>query len=94
MIATEKDLVRIAVEVKTFIGLSDLHALENAVGQFAFYRSLMTRVDPERQLYLAVPQSVREGLLQEPIARPVLEDLNITVLAFDPTREVITTWKV
>lgn len=93
IIAAEKDTVRIAVEIKTFLALSELQALEAAVGQYAFYRSLLSRVDPERQLYLAVPQAIMDGLLQEPIARPVLEDLAIALVAFDPAREVITVWK-
>lgn len=34
-----------------------------------------------------------EGLLQEPIARPVPEDLAISLMAYDPEQEVITAWK-
>jgi hypothetical protein len=30
--------------------------------------------------------------LDEPIARPVLEDLAVACLAFDPRQEVIVTW--
>jgi hypothetical protein len=30
--------------------------------------------------------------LNEPIARPVLEDLAVACLAFDPRQEVIITW--
>jgi hypothetical protein len=93
IIAAEKDALRIAVEIKTFLALSELHALESAVGQYAFYRSLLIRADPERQLFLAVPQIIMDGLLQEPIARPVLEDLAIALFAFDPVQEVITSWK-
>jgi hypothetical protein len=42
-------------------------------------------------LYLAVPQSVLAGTLDEPIARPVLEDLAVPFIAFDPEQEEIVT---
>jgi hypothetical protein len=93
ILAAEKSKERIAVEIKSFLAASNLYELHNAVGQYASYRAIMSRVDPERRLFLAVPRVIMEGLLQEPIGRVVVEDLAISVLAFDPMREVITTWK-
>jgi hypothetical protein len=37
-------------------------------------------------------QSVYASVLNEPIARPVIEDLGLAVFAFDPVREIIVTW--
>jgi hypothetical protein len=93
VLAAEKANEKIAIEIKTFAGASDIRDLENAVGQYVFYRSLLARFEPERKLYLAVPESVFLSTLDEPIARPVLEDLHIALLAFDPQEEVIVTWK-
>jgi hypothetical protein len=59
-----------------------------------FYRSLLARYEPERRLFLAVPRSVYVSTLEEPIARPVLEDLGVSLFAFDPQQEVIVTWKI
>ena len=33
--------------------------LEEALGQFVLYERLLTRYEPERKLYLAVPEDVR-----------------------------------
>ena len=52
-IAAEKGGEKIAVEVKSFVSPSDIRDLENAVGQYAFYRSLLARYEPERRLFLA-----------------------------------------
>lgn len=93
VIAAERGEERITVEVKTFLGPSELHEFHAAVGQYASYRTVLMRVEPERQLFLAVPKGVMEGLFQEPIARLVLQDLTISVLAYDPDQEVITAWK-
>jgi hypothetical protein len=52
----------------------------------------MARFEPERKLFLAVPESVFVGTLDEPIARPVLEDLAVALVAFDPEQEIIVKW--
>lgn len=93
VLAAEKGSEKKAVEIKVFQGASDIRDLETALGQYVFYRSLLTRFEPERKLFLAVPQSVFVSTLDEPIARPVLEDLSIALIAFDPQQEEIVTWK-
>src|SRR5437764_15436543 len=52
MLAAEREGRRIAVEVKSFIRRSEVEDLENALGQYLLYRSLLQRTDPERVLYL------------------------------------------
>lgn len=94
MLAAEKDNQRIAVEIKSFRSASDIKDLEMAVGQYVFYRSLLARYETGRKLFLAVPESVFASTLNEAIARPVLEDLSISVLAFDPEKEVICKWMI
>src|SRR5262249_38151458 len=92
VIAAEKGSEKIAVEVKSFQGASDIHDLELALGQYVFYRSLLARSDSSRKLYLAVPASVFTSTLQEAIARPVLTDLGVALVAFDPQQEVVVQW--
>ena len=92
VLAAEKGETKIAVEIKSFQGASSIRDLETAVGQYVFYRSLLTRFEPGRQLFLAVPESAFVTILDEPIARPVIEDLAIAVLVFHPQREVLIKW--
>ena len=92
LLAAEKGSEKIAVEVKSFQGASDIRDLEVAVGQYVFYRSLLARFEPGRKLFLAVPETVLASTLEEPIARPVVEDLAIAVVAFDPQREEVVKW--
>jgi len=91
-LAAERGEEKIAVEIKGFMGASEIRDLEVAVGQYAFYRSLLARLEPKRKLFLAVPDDVLAGTLGEPIARPVLEDLHIALVAFNPEREEIVQW--
>ena len=92
VLAAEKDQQKIAVEIKRFQGASDIRDLEMALGQYVFYRSLLARFEPDRKLFLAVPYSVFVSTLDEPIARPVLEDVAVACIAFDPRLEVIVKW--
>lgn len=91
-LAAEKGGEKIAVEIKSFLGPSDIRDLEVAIGQYAFYRSLLARFEPDRKLFLAVPQNVFASTLDEPIARPVIEDLEVAFIAFDPQQEIIIKW--
>ena len=93
ILAAEKESDRIAVEIKGFHGPSDVRELEVAVGQYVVYRSLLARYEPNRKLFLAVPYDVFVSTFDEPVARPVVEDESIALIAFDPEQEVIKEWK-
>ncbi|HLJ92396.1 MAG TPA: element excision factor XisH family protein [Gemmataceae bacterium] len=92
ILAASKGSETIAVEIKSFPSASDIRDLELALGQYVFYRSLLKRFETDRKLFLAVPALVHSNTLQEPIARPVLADLSVALIAFDPDQEVIIQW--
>ena len=64
LIAAEKEGKKIAVEIKSFIGHSKLHDLYKALGQFTFYQPALHRQEPDRLLYLAIPESAYEFSLE------------------------------
>jgi hypothetical protein len=92
IIAATKGSEKIAVEIKSFQSASDIRDLELALGQYVLYRSLLRRFEADRKLFLAVPTLVYSNTLQEPIAQPVLADLSVALIAFDPDQEVIVQW--
>ncbi len=49
---------RIAVEVKTFAGLSTVREYRDAWGQYDIYRMVLEETQPDRKLYLAVTAEV------------------------------------
>src|SRR5438128_115422 len=73
-IAAEKEGRRIAVEVKSFLGASELDDLEHALGQYGIYRVVLQKRDPERALYLALPDDVRDLLLNEMDFQDILRE--------------------
>jgi hypothetical protein len=91
-LGAEKGDQRIAVEVQSFLGDSDIENLQHAVGQYAMYRVLLARTEPERTLYLAIPGDVYSGILSEQVGQIVIADLGIRLLVFDGTTRRITQW--
>lgn len=92
LLGAEKGEQQIAVEIKSFAGTSEMADLEKALGQFALYRMVMKEVEPERVLYLAVPQKVMESLFQDDLGQLILQGNLAQVVSFDPVEEVLVQW--
>ncbi len=92
LIAAERGVEKIAIEVKSFRSASDMKDLEDAVGQFVVYEHLLTRYDPNRILYLAVPDNVRASIFEEEAGAVLIEDRVIRLFTFNPNQEVIVQW--
>lgn len=91
-IGAEKDGQRIAVEIKSFLSPSVLRDLEEAVGQYEVYESVLSEMDPERRLYLAIPRRVYEGLFVERFGQLILEKLQLRLIVFDEVAQRIVKW--
>ena len=92
LLAAERGTEKIAVEVKCFARASDMKDLEDAVGQFVLYAHLLRRSDPERVLYLALPETARRSVFEEEAGQVMLEDGVVRLFSFDPAQEVIVQW--
>ena len=91
MVAAEKAGQRIAVEVKSFLGASQMHDLELALGQFLLYRSILEEQDPDRRLFLAIPVEAAE-IFEEPVGQLLISKHMIQAVIFDPDKEEILRW--
>lgn len=91
-VGAEREGRRIAVEVKSFLSPSPVRDLEEAVGQYAVYRSVMAQVDADRVLYLAVPRRTFEGIFAERIGQAVLASEALRIVVFDERNEKVVRW--
>ncbi len=92
-IAAEKAGRKIAVEVKSFAGGSNVSEFHTALGQFLNYRvALEISEEPDRVLYLAVPQDTYQIFLRFEPAKTVIERYEIRLITYDPNNEVIDKW--
>jgi hypothetical protein len=92
LLAAEKGPRRIAVEIKSFLGDSELNELEKALGQFTLYRSVLAEIEPDRELFLAVPHHVLLDVFKEPLGQLLLKNQLTQVFGFDPKTGEITEW--
>jgi hypothetical protein len=91
-VAAEKEGRRIAVEIQSFLGRSLVRSLEEAVGQYEIYRTLLALRDPDRVLYMAVPRSAYKGALADQFGQLIVSRLNLRVIVFDPKQGGVVQW--
>ncbi len=89
LLAADKEGRKIAVEVKSFPGASDVADLEPALGQYIRYQDILEETEPDRMIYLAISWKVYEDLFQEPIGRLLLRRQRLRLIFFDPEKGVI-----
>ena len=91
-IGAERGDVRIAVEIKELRGQSVIVELEQAIGQYVLYRLLLNRVDPDRKMFLAIPDKAYIELFTEPIGEVVINDLPLQLLVIDVENAEVKRW--
>jgi hypothetical protein len=91
VVAAEKAGKHIAVEVKSFRGASPMRDLELALGQFLLYRSILEEQEPQRVLFLAIPDEAAE-ILDEAVGQLLIAKHLIQAVVFDPQKEEILRW--
>lgn len=93
-IVAEKANELVAIEVKSFVKLSAIQDLKEAVGQYVLY-SLALKQSPEnadRSLFLAIRSQTFETLFSEDVGQMLLSGHSVRLVVFDPIREAITQW--
>jgi XisH protein len=91
-LVAEKAGQKIAVEVKSFIGVSVVTEFHTALGQFLNYRSALRKKEPSRILYLAVSLDVYNDFFQSSFIQEVIAEHQLKMLIFEPQREEVVLW--
>jgi hypothetical protein len=92
LISAERGLQRIVVEVKSFVGQSDVKDLEQALGQYVLYRQILNEMGVERSLYLAVSQSTFNSVFTIELGQVLLKNQVVKLIVFDDESEAIVQW--
>jgi hypothetical protein len=89
LISAEKGIPKIVVEVKSFVGQSDVKDLEQALGQYVLYRQILNEMGIERILYLAVSRPTFNSVFTIELGQVLLKNQIIRLIVFDDEREAI-----
>lgn len=93
ILAAERGVEKIAVEIKSFVSKSWLHEFYKAVGQFGFYNLAITSEEPDRPLFLAMPDAAYEYLFKDPVAHQLAQMNRMKFILFNIETEKIVAWK-
>ena len=92
LLAAEKGERKIAVEVKSFLGRSELRDLQQALGQYTMYRRILEFKEPDRKLYLAIRELVYNELFEEPIGQLLIDSEMVQIVVFSEETEEVLRW--
>jgi hypothetical protein len=92
LIAATKENRRILIEIKSFIGLSRIADFYKALGQFNYYFLALEDDEPDRVLYLAIPEPAYLDLMREPLTQKTIDRFNLKLIIYDIAQKKITKW--
>ncbi len=92
LISAEKELQKIVVEVKSFVGQSDVKDLQQALGQYVLYSQILNEMEVRRVLYLAVSQPTFNSVFTIELGQILLKNQIVRLIVFDDESEVIVKW--
>lgn len=92
LINAEKGTEKIVVEVKSFVGRSDVKDLEQALGQYIICRQVLNEMQINCNLYLAISEEVFNSVFALELGRVLLKNNLVKLLVFDKKSEAILQW--
>jgi XisH protein len=92
LISAERGTQKIVVEVKSFVGQSDVKDLEQALGQYVLYRQILDETGIERSLYPAVSRATFNSFFTIELGQVLLKNQIIKLIVFDDESEAILQW--
>ncbi len=92
LIAAEKGIEKIAVEIKSFSKVSQITDFYAALGQYLCYKVALEEKHPDRTLYLAVPDFVYDFFFTETLIQKVLQAYPVKLLVYNLLNKEIQSW--
>jgi hypothetical protein len=85
---------KIAVEVKSFLSPSLLSDVQQAIGQYLFYQTLLIEVEPDRLIVLAISAETAAEIMVRPAALRYLQRHDVQIVVVDVDRQEVIRWKL
>ena len=78
--------------MKSFLRASKITDFYGALGQYLSYKIALQENEPDRILYLAVPDSTYESLFGEILIQKALQNYPVKLIVYDEVTGVIKLW--
>lgn len=93
LLAAERQGQKIAVEVKSFLNYtSAISEFHRALGQFINYRTALEIYEPNRLLYLAVPDLTYNSFFQLDFPKRVVDNNTLKLIVYEVSAQEIVQW--
>ncbi len=92
LIAAERGMEKIAIEIKGFSQASLVNTFHEALGKFVNYRTALQDKEAERVLFLAVPKLIYEDFFQRPFIQKVIRLQKLKLLIYEPELKIVDQW--
>ncbi len=92
IIGAQRGSEKIAVEIKSFLGVSEVDQFEDALGQFLLYRPALEKLEPERVLWLALPLDFYTNLFDDAYFKEIAVLYSLKLLVYDEKNNTIIEW--
>lgn len=92
LLAAEKGTRKIAVEIKSFVGVSRMEDLQKAIGQYDLYAAFLAEVEPEREVYLAVSDEIFYTLFDSVEGQVIIRRVSLKILAVNLNSQEVVLW--
>jgi hypothetical protein len=92
LISADKGIRKIVVEVKSFVGQSDVRDLEQALGQYILYQQILSTTGHDRILYLAVSLTTFTNVFTIELGKILLQNQIVKLIVFNDETQEIVEW--
>ena len=92
LMAAEKGVNKIAIEVKSFLLPSFPYEFHGVLGQYLNYQTFMEIQEPDRVLYLAVPDTIYEKFFVDEATQLIVDKFKINLVIFDTQTRTVKQW--
>jgi hypothetical protein len=83
---------KIVVEVKSFLGPSFMNKFHPAIGQYRNYSIVLSKVEKDRKLWLAIPDRIYKANFMNPLITEMVLINGMSIVTFDENINRIIQW--
>ncbi|MEM7533184.1 MAG: element excision factor XisH family protein [Chloroflexota bacterium] len=92
VIAAQRGLEKIAVEVKSFLGRSTTKDVRDALGQYVIYQTYLEDVEPDRKVYLGISTRAYHDTFQLKAVQRLVERFSVLLVVVDIEQKEVVLW--
>lgn len=91
-IAAMRGNEKIVVEIKSFLNRSSVSDFENALGQYLIYRRLLSKLEPQTKIYLAISEATYTDFFTFKATQFIIEAEQVSLFTVNLENEEIERW--